>query len=199
MNDQPSPTSRSPLLMSSHDTAVLLVDMQPKLLNLIDGCSTITWNCRRLIDGAKLFEMPVIATEQYPKGLGGTEPSLAERIEQPTSKTAFSCAVCDDLFNGLVEQGRQKLLVIGIETHVCIQQTVHDLLMAGLQVYVAVDAVGARHRIDHDTALNRMELAGATLTTTEAALFEWCEASGSDQFKAISQLIQESMPVAATS
>jgi nicotinamidase-related amidase len=193
MNDTPA-LPRSPLLLSREDSALLIVDMQPTLLNLIDGHLTMTWNNRRLLDGAELFDVPVMATEQYPKGLGSTESSLAERLPTPASKVAFSCGACGELFQGLAEQGRQKILVTGIETHVCVQQTVLDLLTAGFFVYVAVDAVGARHRLDHDTALNRMELAGATLTTTESALFEWCEQAGSDRFKAVSQLVQQPAP-----
>lgn len=193
MNSE-SALPRSPLLLSREDSVLLIVDMQPKLLNLIDGHQKVTWNNRRLLDGAKLFDIPVMATEQYPKGLGGTEPSLAERLPDPASKVAFSCGACGHLFHGLADQGRQKILVAGIETHVCVQQTVLDLLTAGFLVYIAVDAVTARHKLDHDTALNRMELAGATLTTTESALFEWCEQSGSDRFKMLSQLIQEPAP-----
>jgi nicotinamidase-related amidase len=185
---------RSPQLMSRDDTAVLVVDVQPKLHHLIPGHLRITFNIGRLIDGAKLYEMPVLGTEQYPKGLGGSEPELAERIGEMPSKTKFSCGECQPLFDDLAEQNRSKLLVVGIETHVCIQQTVFDLLSERFEVYVAVDAVGARHEIDHTTALRRMESAGATLTTTEAALFEWCENAKDEHFKAISALIQKTMP-----
>jgi nicotinamidase-related amidase len=188
------PLTRSPLLMSRQDTALLIVDMQPKLLNLIESGPTIVWNNRRLLDGAKLFDVPVMGTEQYPHGLGGTEPSLAERMPSPAAKVAFSCGACTQLFENLAADGRHKILVVGIETHVCIQQTVLDLLTACFEVYVAVDAVGARNDIDHRTALARMELAGATLTTTESALFEFCEEAGTDRFKAMSQLIQEPPP-----
>jgi nicotinamidase-related amidase len=186
-----SELTRSPMLMSRHDTAVLVVDVQSKLHHLIPSHKTITFNIARLIDGAKLFEMPVVGTEQYPQGLGGTEPELADRIGEMPDKTRFSCLECRTLFEGLASEDRRKILVIGIETHVCIQQTVIDLLNERFGVYVAVDAVGARHAIDHEMALRRMESAGATLTTTESALFEWCEHSKDEQFKAISALIQK--------
>jgi nicotinamidase-related amidase len=87
-----------------------------------------------------------------------------------------------------------KLLVVGIEAHVCVQQTVLDLMAASYRVYVAVDAVGSRYEIDYQTALKRMESSGATLTTTEAALFEWCAKSGTPQFKQISALVREQPP-----
>jgi nicotinamidase-related amidase len=86
------------------------------------------------------------------------------------------------------------VLVSGIETHVCVQQTVFDLLAEGFRVYLAVDALGTRHASDHDTALRRMDSAGATLTTTEAALFEWCQVAGTPEFKQISQLVREAAP-----
>ena len=184
---------RSPQLMSRSDTAVLVVDVQTKLHHLIPNHRRITFNIARLIDGAKLYDMPVMGTEQYPKGLGGSEPALAERIGEMPSKTKFSCGECRPLFEDLADQNRSKLLVVGIETHVCIQQTVFDLLGERFDVYLAVDAVGARHEIDHITALRRMESAGVTLTTTESALFEWCENAKDEHFKAISALIQKTM------
>jgi nicotinamidase-related amidase len=98
------------------------------------------------------------------------------------------------LFRDLESQGRHKLLVVGIETHVCVQQTVFDVLAAGWQAYLAVDALGTRHAIDHETALRRMDSAGATLTTTEAALFEWCQVAGTPEFKQISRLVREEGP-----
>jgi nicotinamidase-related amidase len=185
---------RSPQLMSRHDTGVLVVDVQTKLHRLIPDHQQITFNIARLIDGAKLFAIPVLGTEQYPQGLGGTEPELADRIGDMPSKTRFSCGECGSLFERFAAQNRTKVLVIGIETHVCIQQTVFDLISERLEVYLAVDAAGARRAIDHDTALRRMESAGATLTTTEAALFEWCENAKDEQFKAISALIQKNPP-----
>jgi len=185
---------RSPELMSRRDTALLVVDVQGKLITLVPGHEQIIWNIRRLLDAAKLLGVPAMGTEQYPKGLGPTVPVLAERIGPMPDKLAFSCGACGELFAGLDAQGIGKILVVGIEAHVCVQQTVHDLLAAGFRVYLAVDAVGARYEIDRETAFRRMESAGATLTTTEAAMFEWCEASGTPEFKEISRLVQEQPP-----
>ena len=186
---------RSPELMSRTDTALLVVDVQEKLAPLISGHAQLAWNIRRLIDGAKILSMPVIATEQYPKGLGATLPELKKLIAgEIPEKLTFSCGECGDLFTELPARGIHKILVSGIETHVCVQQTVFDLLAAGFYVYVAVDAVGSRFDLDKEVALRRMEASGATLTTTEAALFEWCEKAGSPEFKAISQLVREDSP-----
>lgn len=186
-----SALGRSPELMSRGDTALLVVDVQEKLVPAIGGVAEVVWNARRLIDGAKILGLPVAATEQYPQGLGPTVPELAERLPARPSKLAFSCRGCPEIFEQLKGRGVHKILVCGIESHVCVQQTVLDLLANGWRVYVAVDAVGSRRDIDHQTALRRMDSAGATLTTTEAALFEWCQEAGSAEFKQISRLVRE--------
>lgn len=180
--------------MSRDDSALLVVDVQDKLVRLIPGHERLVWNIRRLIDGAKILDVPVAATEQYPKGLGPTTAELAERLGEIPAKLAFSCGGCPDIFAGFQDQGIHKILVAGIETHVCIQQSVFDLLAEGFSVYVAVDATGSRFSIDSETALRRMDSAGATLTTAEAALFEWCDVAGTPEFKQISALVQEQQP-----
>ncbi len=186
---------RSPELMSRHDTAVLVVDVQERLIPLIPGYRRLVWNIRRLLDGAEKLGLPALATEQYPRGLGHTVAELAARLPTPIAeKSCFSCRECGELFAGLTERGIDKILVTGIEAHVCVQQTVHDLLAQGFRVYVAVDAVGSRFALDKEIALRRLENIGATLTTTEAALFEWCEFSGTPEFKAMSNLVKEAAP-----
>jgi nicotinamidase-related amidase len=180
--------------MNRDDSALLVVDMQAKLLPLIAGHKRLIWNIRRLIDGAKILRVPFAATEQYPQGLGPTTSELAPLLGNIPAKTAFSSIECADIFTAWRDRGIWKILVCGIETHVCVGQTVHDLLGEGFRVYVAADAVAARGQIDHDVSLRRMDSAGATLTTTEAALFEWCARAGSPEFKQISQLIREQPP-----
>lgn len=190
----PSRLPRSPELMSRGDSALLVVDMQEKLLKLIAGHERIIWNCRRLIDGAKILGIPVASTEQYPQGLGPTAEELRRRLGQIPAKLAFSCGECAPIFEQWQQQGIFKILVCGIEAHVCVQQTVMDLLGEAYRVFIAVDALGSRHAIDYETAVRRMDSAGATLTTTEAALFEWCEVAGTPEFKQISALVRESPP-----
>jgi nicotinamidase-related amidase len=185
---------RSPELMNRGDTGLLVVDVQAKLLPLIAGHERLVWNIRRLIDGAKILSLAVAATEQYPQGLGPTTQELVERLGTIPAKLAFSCGECGSIFTEWRDRGIWKVLVCGIETHVCVSQTVHDLLGEGFRVYVAADAVAARGAIDHEIALRRMDSSGATLTTTEAALFEWCERAGSPEFKQISQLVREAPP-----
>ena len=183
--------------MSRHDTALLVVDVQTRLLEAMAPPPTLVWNIRRLIDGAQALGLPVAATEQYPRGLGSTTRELAERLGEIPAKLMFSCRECGGLFEPWRDQGIYKILVVGIETHVCVQQTVLDLLAVGFRAYVAVDAVDSRFAPDREIALRRMESAGATLTTTEAALFEWCEVAGTAEFKTISALVRETSAVLA--
>ena len=181
--------------MRPSDTALLLIDAQERLLNVVHEGPRIVWNCRRLLDGANILSVRTAVTEQYPEKLGPTEPSLAERIAAPAhSKLAFSAGACGELFAQWRAEQVERVLLCGIETHVCVAQTAFDLLAAGYQVYLAADATGTRARIDRDVALRRMESAGVTITTTEAALFEWCERAGTPEFKQISALAKELPP-----
>jgi nicotinamidase-related amidase len=194
MSPEENSLPRSIELMSPADTGLLVVDVQTKLVNLIVGHERIVWNIRRLLEGAKLLKVAMAVTEQYPQGLGGTVPELAERLPKPEAKLAFSCGACGSIFRDWQARGLTKILLAGIETHVCMQQTAFDLLAQGFRVYVAVDATGSRYTIDSETALRRMDSAGVTLTTTEAALFEWCGVAGTPEFKQLSKLVREPPP-----
>ncbi len=180
--------------MSVGETALLVVDMQERLIGEIADHRRVVFNVRRLIEGAEILGLPVVATEQYPKGLGPTVPELAELLAEVPEKLTFSCGGCPEIFENLENQCISKLLVCGIEAHVCVQQTVLDLLAGRWRVFVAVDAVGSRFEIDLNTALRRMDSSGATLTTTEAVLFEWCDAAGTDRFRQISRLVRRAQP-----
>jgi nicotinamidase-related amidase len=189
-------TVRSPQLMNRHDTALVVIDVQEKLVPHIHAHQKMIWNIGRLIDGAAALGVTIRATEQYPKGLGGTVSPLAERLSLVQNsmipeKIMFSCRECRAAFGELVERRIQKLLLTGIETHVCVLQSALDLIAGGFNVYLCTDAVGSRYELDRDIAIRRMEDNGVTLTTTETALFEWCEQAGSPEFKTISQLAQQ--------
>ncbi|MDA0660947.1 MAG: hydrolase [Planctomycetota bacterium] len=185
----------SPLLLNRDDSALLIVDVQEKLLPAISN-HRIVWNIRRLIDAARIFGVSTAVTEQYPQGLGRTMPELLERLPGVPiyEKVAFSCAQCPGLLESLSAAGVHKLLIVGIEAHVCVLQTVLDTICEGYQVHVCVDAVGSRSATDSDIALRRMEASGAYLTTTESTIFEWCRQAGTPEFKAISALVKESPP-----
>jgi nicotinamidase-related amidase len=184
--------------MRAVDTVLLAVDMQERLLAVIPQAARITWNCRRLIDGAKTLGVRTIVTEQNPDKLGPTTAELAGAGTARLAKMAFSCGACGEAFADWEAEGIERVLVCGIETHVCVAQTALDLVSAGYRVYVAADAVGARNAVDHEIALRRMESSGAVITTTEAALFEWCERAGTDEFRAISALAKEKPPMQAS-
>ena len=186
--------TRSPELMSRDDTTLLVVDVQEKLLRAMRAPDRLVWNVGRLVEGARTLGVAIAATEQYPQGLGATTPSLADKLGSAHAKLTFSCWGCAGFREQLEPLDRPNVLVCGMETHVCVQQTTLDLLAAGYRVFVAVDAVTSRAMLDHDVALRRMESSGATLTTVEAALFEWCGAAGTPEFKAISQLVKQTFP-----
>jgi nicotinamidase-related amidase len=188
-------TSRSPWLLNADDSALLVIDMQEKLLPHIADHQRIVWNIGRLIEGARLLNVAIRATEQYPQGLGATVDTLGVSIRKSPPelgvKTMFSCRECASLFSGLKSSGVQKLVVTGIEAHVCVAQTVMDVIADGFDAYLCVDAIGSRFAVDRETALRRLENAGAIPTTTEAVLFEWCEHAKHPAFKQISQLVRK--------
>jgi nicotinamidase-related amidase len=177
--------------MSAADTALLVIDVQEKLVPAIAGAAAMVRNIGFLIDGAGLLGMPVQATEQYPKGLGPTVPELAGRLPHRPDKVAFSSCAVASVVEALHREARPKVVLAGIETHVCVLHTALDLLALDFRVFIPVDAVGSRYRLDHDVALRRLEQAGAVLTTTEGCLFEWVGGAGHPHFKAISRLVQE--------
>jgi nicotinamidase-related amidase len=183
-----SPPVRSAELLRRDRSRLLLVDMQERFMPTIPDREALIARCHLLAQGAQLLSIPTHITEQYPKGLGPTIPELAEFATDRPAKTRFSCTECLGWLSPSPEEPFQ-IVVAGIEAHVCVQQTVLDLLALGYQVYVAVDSVSSRGEIDKQVALRRMELSGAVLITVEAVLFEWCEVAGTPEFKAISKLI----------
>jgi nicotinamidase-related amidase len=180
--------------MNREDTALLVVDAQEKLLAIVPPRARLEWNIRRLMDAGRILSVPMAATEQYPEKLGFIPSELRKHLGDVPSKLHFSACACGEIFDRWKRDSRFRVLVCGIETHVCVMQTALDLAAAGFEPYVAVDAVGARHAVDHETALRRMETSGIVLTTTETAMFEWCRAAGTPEFKQISALAKESPP-----
>jgi nicotinamidase-related amidase len=193
-DEKTSALPRSPDLMNAEDSALLVVDAQVKLLEIIPQRARIVWNIRRLLDAADALHVPIAATEQYPDRLSPTVPELRERIGAAPNKMCFSACVCGEIFETWRADNRYRVLLCGIESHVCVFQTALDLVAAGFEPYVAVDAVGSRYTIDYEMALRRMESSGVTLTTTETAMFEWCRTADRPEFKKISALAKESPP-----
>jgi nicotinamidase-related amidase len=189
---EPIPYVRSPELISRANCRLLIVDVQEKLIPLIPVADQLIKNCRKLIDAANALGIPASGTEQYPRGLGSTVPELAEPLGPMPEKLRFSCAEVLGWTGPANEpDATDQIIVAGIEAHVCVLQTVLDLLAVGYRVYVPADAVASRKKLDWKFALDRMSLHGGVITTTESVLFECCETSGTDDFKTISRLVKE--------
>ena len=148
--------------------------------------------CRRLLRTFQVLNLPVCVTEQYPKGLGRTVPELLDLLDPGTilEKTSFSSCGCSGLRELLEAVGTSTVLLCGIETHVCVNQSAHDLLGAGYGVHLAVDAVGSRRILDREIALQKMSSSGVVLTTSEMAAFELLRDSKHLRFKEIQALFK---------
>jgi len=174
-------------------TALLVVDLQEKLLPLIDGAAGVERRCVQLIRGCAALGVRIAATEQYPAGLGPSVAAIRDALPAGTpleSKLKFSACV-EGVRRRLGEWGTTHVLVCGIETHICVCQTALDLLDAGFVVGVAADAVGSRSAADHAIALRRLEQAAAVPLTVEMALFDLVREAGTDRFKALLPLIKD--------
>lgn len=185
------PHVRSPQRLHTDRSAILVIDLQEKLVPVIRSGGAVVQQTHRLLEAAEILGVPAAATVQYPKGLGPLVPSLAEVFPDPEEKLDFSSAVCRRELETWVESGRDQIIVVGIETHVCVQQTVLDLIAEGLRPFLPVEALAARGGEDHEVALDRMQFAGATLTTIESVMFEWLGTADRSEFKAISGLVKK--------
>ena len=179
-----------PPRMDAASCVLVVVDVQDKLLAKMPTAAALVASVGFVLDVANLLGVPVRATEQYPKGLGPTTADIARRLPQPIpAKTAFSCYGAGGFVADLKTLGRNTVVLVGMETHVCVAQTAFDLLAAGFTVFIPVDAVSSRFDLDRATALRRLEQAGAILTTAEAVAFEWVRDAAHPQFKAASKLV----------
>ncbi len=179
-------------MVDSEGTGLLIVDVQERFAPAIAEFEQIVNRVAALARGVSLFGLPVLLTEQYPRGLGKTAARVQEALDEarPVEKICFSCAGAAGFLDSVHKAGLHTLILCGVETHVCVNQTALDLLEAGLRVHVAVDAIGSRSRIDHETALRKMEQAGVIPATVEMCLFELTKTAGAEQFKAIQALIK---------
>lgn len=168
--------------------ALVVVDVQEAFRPAVREFEQTVAGAAKLIQGARTLGLPVVVTEQYPRGLGNTVPEVSEHLDgiEPIEKVCFSAAQADsfDL------DGRDQVLLCGIEAHVCVSQTAHDLLERGVDVHVARDAVTSRTRDNRDVGLHKMERAGAVVTSVETALFELVGAAGTDEFKQVQRLVK---------
>jgi nicotinamidase-related amidase len=167
--------------------ALVVIDVQEAFRQAVGEFDAVARNAGVLVQGARELGLPVVVTEQYPQGLGETVPEVAEHLDgvERHAKTVFSAARAQ----GFDLAGREQALVCGIEAHVCVEQTVQDLLDRGIEVHVAADAVSSRTALNRRLGLEKMERSGAWVTSTEMALFELLGEAGTPEFKAIQKLV----------
>jgi isochorismate hydrolase len=184
-------------LIAAESTQLLVVDMQERLLPAMSHHDRIIVRARALLATAGELSIPVVVSEQYPRGLGHTVEALSEKLnstERIYAKSAFSCArdpVIGAELHSLKQQGRGQVVILGVEAHVCVLQTALDLLAEGFTVFVVADAVASRHALDLSCALERLREEGARIVTTEMVLFEWLRTADSPAFKPVSGRIKE--------
>jgi nicotinamidase-related amidase len=178
-------------IIDKNKTAFILIDIQEKFIPAISGIDKVISNAKILTQSAGILNIPLIATEQYPKGLGKT----VKEIELPANtclieKLHFSCFGNDEFRNKINELKVESLILFGIEAHVCLLKTALDALKQKLEVYLVADAVSSRTAENKSLALERMRQSGVFIVSTEMILFQLLEYSGTDEFKAISKLIK---------
>ena len=193
-------------LLDASRSILVVIDFQGKLVHMVQRPAPVLEAARRLLRLADLFAVPVVLTEQYPKGIGPTEESIRtvyDGLATPKfflEKTAFGC--CGDTgFEALLQQARpmlrppqRQIVIAGIEAHVCVMQTVLELLASGQEVHLCWDAISGRGEEYRNRALDRMAVAGATITNHESVAFEGARDKNHPQFKALSALMKEGQP-----
>ncbi|MGB0126545.1 MAG: hydrolase [Rhodocyclaceae bacterium] len=175
------------MLIDRSNSTLLVVDIQERLLMHIDGWQSLVEHTLWLMRLAKRLEVPVIASEQYPKGLGHTHGEVAALLPAGTigEKLHFSCAAAECLAD-LPGAERRQVVIVGMETHVCVLQTALDLHWQGKEVFLVAEAVGSRRASDKDLALARMRGHGIEIVSREMVAFEWLRRAGTDEFRAVS-------------
>ncbi len=179
-------------LLKSSETILVLIDIQERLAAAMEMRDEVAGNCLHLIELAKLMDIPVVLTEQYPRGLGKTldEIRIAVPSYEPFEKTAFDCCSEPGFLQKISSYGRPRLIIAGMESHICILQTALGLMKSGYVVHVPTDAVCSRKKDDHKTAMHFIRDAGCAVTVTETVLFQLLERAGTEPFKIISRRIR---------
>lgn len=173
----------------------VLIDFQEKLANVMEAKHDVESKISRFIEITQHLGVPLIVTEQYPKGIGQTTEDLITVLEnyglyQPLEKIRFSCFGESNFENALKEhKKRRQLILTGIETHVCVLQTAFDALEQGYEVFIVSDAITSRSPIDYDRALYRMQMAGCSIVTFEMVVFEWLRQAGTPEFKTVHKYV----------
>lgn len=180
------------MLLARERSLLLVIDFQERLLPAIEEGEARLARARLLLEVARLLAVPVLASEQYPKGLGPTVAALRERLaaEEIRSKLCFSCAREEGLRDAVAASGRDQLLLVGVETHVCVLQTALDFHARGLAVFVVADATGSRDGERRRLGLERMRQEEIRIVHSEMAAFEWLRRTGTDTFRRVAPLLK---------
>jgi len=178
--------------IGKEESVLVIVDIQEKLAAVMKERQKVIDNVLHLVEIARLLNIPIILNEQYPKGLGHTVSEIKDALNpyQPVEKLTFSCCGQPEFLKNLASSGRKKVILCGMETHVCVLQTCIGLLNGGYEVHVVKDAICSRTKDNFVTGIEFMRDAGAVITCTETALFQLLEKAGTEEFKIISKRIK---------
>ncbi|PSW20109.1 hydrolase [Photobacterium sanctipauli] len=179
-------------MLNANNTALVIVDVQGKLAQIMDNRDELFHSLETMVKGAKILDLPIVWVEQIPEKLGATIPQIADHLHdhQPIAKNSFSCYREPKFLEALEQTNCQNVLIVGIEAHICVYQTVRQLLDANYHVEVVTDAVSSRKAQNKQVALNKLEQVGASLTCTEMALFELQEVAEGERFKQILSIVK---------
>jgi nicotinamidase-related amidase len=179
-------------MLKTENTVLVIIDMQGKLWNVMHEKEALLENAQKLARGVQLLGVPVILTEQNPKGLGPTLPELMQYLPdiKPVPKFCFSCCRDKGFQQSLVDLNRKQVLICGIESHICVYQTAMELLSSGYEVQVVADVVSSRSVKNRDITLSRLQSEGAKLTVTEMAIYELMQTAESPVFKEMLKVIK---------
>lgn len=177
------------MILNQENSLILVIDVQEKLLNAVFNKEVLAKNAKTLVDAAKILSLPIIVTEQYPKGLGETVGGIKNGVKV-FEKITFNALSDPLLLQELKQSGKNQIIVFGIETHICVHQTVAALIEAGFDATVVKDACGSRMESEYQSALVCMEKNGAKIKTTEMVLFELLKSAKHSRFKEIQSLIK---------
>lgn len=178
--------------LDKDNVALLIVDIQERLANVMNMREEVVKNCLHLIELSKMMNIPVVVTEQYPKGIGQTVAEIKDALPsyQPIEKLTFSCCEEPDFLNEIKKLNKKTIILTGMETHICVLQTCIGLLNDGYNVHLVSDAVCSRAKKNWKTGVGFMRDAGAAITCTETVLFQLLKVAGTEEFKAISKRIK---------
>jgi len=183
---------RHPFVALREASLLLVVDFQQAMLKVMDGWEQIARRVNQLTRAADVLGVPIVLTEQYKKGLGGTIPEVLGGIASPLvfEKDHFSACLEKDFLPLVSSFARETIVLVGMETHVCVLQTGLDLIRAGFKVHLAADAVGSRSDHNRDIAIELFRQAGAVITSTETVIFQWARRANTEEFRKVLPIVK---------